>query len=79
MHPNRKTINVTDLRVQTREVLENVHFRGCQYVIERAGQPMAVIISLEEYQRLTMIALPGKAARNLIDHDLTDPALPGAD
>jgi prevent-host-death family protein len=79
MHPNRKTINVTDLRVQTREVLENVHFRGCQYVIERAGQPMAVIMSLEEYQRLTMNALPRQTARNLLEHELNEPAPAGAD
>ncbi len=26
--PDRRTINVTDLRTETREILENAHFRG---------------------------------------------------
>lgn len=48
-----ETISVTDLRVKTREILENVHFRGRRYVIERAGQEMAVLLGVEDYHRLT--------------------------
>lgn len=47
-----RTISVTDLRVGTRQILENAHFRGIRYVVERAGQPMVAILSVEEYQRL---------------------------
>jgi prevent-host-death family protein len=56
MRPNGKTISVTDLRDGTREVLENAHFRGQHYVIERAGQPMAVILGIDEYERLVASA-----------------------
>ena len=52
MRPNRKTINVTDLRLATREIMENAHFRGQHYVVERAGQPMVAILSVDEYERL---------------------------
>lgn len=53
MSTSAKTISVTDLRVTTREVLENAHFRGRHYVVVRAGQPMAVILGIDEYRRLT--------------------------
>lgn len=52
MRPNGKTISVTDLRDGTREVLENAHFRGQHYVVQRAGHPMAVILGIDEYERL---------------------------
>ncbi len=52
MRPRCQKINVTDLRVATREILENAHFRGQHYVVERAGQPMVAILSIDEYQRL---------------------------
>ncbi len=52
MRPNRKTINVTDLRLATREIMENAHCRGQHYVVERAGQPMVAILSVDEYERL---------------------------
>ena len=50
-----ETITVTDLRVRTRENLENAHFRGRRYVIERAGQEMVVILGVDEYRRLTVM------------------------
>lgn len=52
METEPKTISVTELRERTREILENAHFRGRRYVIERAGQEMAVILGVEEYRRL---------------------------
>jgi prevent-host-death family protein len=52
MSGKAKTITVTDLRNCTRTVLEDVHFRGRRYVIERAGQPMAVILDVTEYEGL---------------------------
>jgi prevent-host-death family protein len=47
-----ETITVTDLRVGTREILENAHFRGRHYIVVRAGQPMVAIVGVEEYRRL---------------------------
>lgn len=56
MKAEPETISVTELRANTRQVLENAHFRGRKYVIERAGQEMAVILGVEEYRRLVMLA-----------------------
>lgn len=62
--PNRHTINVTDLRTETREILENAHFRGWHYIVHRAGQPMIAILDHEEYKRLLALVADseGKAA-----------------
>ena len=54
--PNQHTINVTDLRTETREILENAHFRGWHYTVYRAGQPPAVILDHEEHQELLQTA-----------------------
>jgi prevent-host-death family protein len=53
--PNQHTINVTELRTETREILENAHFRGWHYVVQRAGQPMIAVLDYEEYERLLAI------------------------
>jgi prevent-host-death family protein len=34
------------------ELLEQVHYRGDEVVIERAGKPMGVLISAERYESL---------------------------
>lgn len=61
--PDRHTINVTDLRTETREILENAHFRGWHYIVQRAGQPMIAILDNEEYERLLATAAgDGKGA-----------------
>lgn len=54
--PDRHTINVTDLRTETREILENAHFRGWHYIVQRAGQPMIAILDHDEYERLLAVA-----------------------
>jgi hypothetical protein len=57
--PNQHTINITDLRTETREIVEKAHFRGWHYVVLRAGQPMIAILDHEEYERLLAIAVAG--------------------
>lgn len=52
METEPKTISVTELRERTREILENAHFRGRKYRVERAGQPMALILGIDEFERL---------------------------
>jgi prevent-host-death family protein len=47
----RKTINAVRLRSKLGQVLEEVYYRGDQYVIERAGKPMAVVIPVEQYEQ----------------------------
>ena len=59
--PDRRTINVTDLRTETREILENAHFRGWHYVVQRAGQPMIAILDHDEYERLLAVAAMGNS------------------
>lgn len=54
--PNRHTINITELRTETREIVEKAHFRGWHYVVLRAGQPMVAVLNHEEYERLIAIA-----------------------
>lgn len=52
MKAEPETISVTELREHTREVLENACFKGRRYRVERAGQPMVVIMGVEEYGRI---------------------------
>ena len=59
--PTVKSVTVTDLRMHTREILENAHFRGWQYLVERAGQPMVAILGYEEFERLVASTQPVSA------------------
>lgn len=52
MKTEPELISVTYLRVHMREVLENACFKGRRYQVERAGQPMVVIVGVEEYGRI---------------------------
>lgn len=47
-----ETITISDFRTRVREILENAYFRGRCYIVERAGQEMAVVLGIEDYQRL---------------------------
>lgn len=59
---NAQTITITDLRIGAREILEKAHFRNQRFIVERAGQPMVVIIGIEDFRRLAPAALPGPQA-----------------
>jgi prevent-host-death family protein len=48
-----KTIPATDLRLRTREILEQVRWQGETFAVTTFGHPVAVILSVEEYARLT--------------------------
>ena len=45
-----KTINALKARRNLGQLLEEVFYKGDQFVIQRAGKPMAVVISPEEYE-----------------------------
>jgi prevent-host-death family protein len=49
------SISMSGLRIQARDVLEGARFRGERYVVSRYGRPMAVLIGIEEYHRLTAL------------------------
>ena len=49
-----KKINALKARKNLGELLEEVYYKGDQYVIERAGKPMAAVVPLwqfEEWQK----------------------------
>ena len=49
-----KTINALKARQNFGEMLEQVYYRGDQFIIERAGKPMAAVVplsQLEEWQK----------------------------
>ncbi|HSD52193.1 MAG TPA: type II toxin-antitoxin system prevent-host-death family antitoxin [Candidatus Methylomirabilis sp.] len=49
-----KRVNALRARENLGQFLEEVYYKGAQYVIERAGRPMAVVVpvwQLEEWQK----------------------------
>jgi len=47
----RKTVSAVRARGKLGELLEEVYYRGNQYVIERAGKPMAAVVPVEQYEQ----------------------------
>lgn len=47
-----KTISASELRAQIRDVLNEVIYGQVEYVIEKFGEPAAVIISIEDFRLL---------------------------
>jgi len=45
------TINATELRNKTRDLMERVKYHGDVFVVETFGRPMAVIMSVEAFQK----------------------------
>jgi prevent-host-death family protein len=46
----KRTLNAVEARQKFGEVLEGVHYRGDEVVIERAGKPMAALVPLHIYE-----------------------------
>ena len=46
-----KTIPAMTARQQFGQILEETFYRGNQYVVERAGRPMAAIVPIEQYRQ----------------------------
>ena len=47
----RKTVNAMKARGNLGQILEEVYYRGDQYIIERAGKAMAAVVPVEQYQQ----------------------------
>jgi prevent-host-death family protein len=47
----RKTVNAVKARGNLGQILEEVYYRGDQYVIERSGKPMAAVVPVEQYEQ----------------------------
>lgn len=50
-----KVISSTDLRVNTRDVIESAKFKGQHYIVETFGKPMVAIVGIDEYHRLVAL------------------------
>jgi prevent-host-death family protein len=50
-----KTISTTDLRTEIKRVLNEVGYGGSQYVVEKFGEPTAVIINLDDFRLLQAV------------------------
>ncbi len=47
-----RTISSSELRAQIKRVLNEVGYGGAQYIVEKFGEPMAAIISMEDFRFL---------------------------
>src|SRR4051812_39956696 len=61
------TITATEARVHFGELLRRVVQRGETVVVERGGQPQAVVLSLAEYQRLVAAGQGASGWREALD------------
>lgn len=47
-----KTINAGKARVNFGQMLDEVYYKGDQFIIERAGKPMAAVVPLSQLEAL---------------------------
>lgn len=47
----RKRVSTIQVRDKLGEILDQTYYRGDEFVIERKGKALAVIVSFEEYER----------------------------
>ena len=47
----RKTVNAVRARGNLGQILEEVYYRGDQYIIERSGKPMAAVVPVEQFEQ----------------------------
>ncbi|MBI3959005.1 MAG: type II toxin-antitoxin system Phd/YefM family antitoxin [Chloroflexi bacterium] len=57
-----KTITSSDLRVQVKQVLNEVGYGQNQYVVEKFGEPTAAIISIADFRLLQKVRQAQSAA-----------------
>ncbi len=48
----KRRVSAVDARKRFGEMLESVHYRGDEIVIERAGKAMAAVVPMERYAEL---------------------------
>jgi prevent-host-death family protein len=46
-----KTINALKARQNLGQILEEVYYTGAQYIVERAGKPMAAVVPIGQYMQ----------------------------
>ena len=57
-----KTVNALKARKNLGQLLEEVYYRGDQYVIERAGRPMAAVVPVWQLEE-SIRAVRAKTSR----------------
>ena len=57
-----KTISASDLRAGIRSVLSEVGYGQADYVVEKFGEPVAAVISMEDYHLLQTLKQAPEAA-----------------
>ncbi len=60
-------ISSTELRQNTRDLMDRVHFRGEHLIIENFHRPIAVVISYEDYMRVRDV-IAGTAPSLVVEH-----------
>ncbi len=53
-----KTISASDLRTRIRSVLSEVGYGRVDYVVEKFGEPIAAVVSIEDYRLLQDLRQP---------------------
>jgi prevent-host-death family protein len=53
IQPEPRHVSATDARVRFGELLDAVRNRGETVIVEKSGEPMAAVIPISEYRRLT--------------------------
>ena len=51
--PEPRHINATDARVRFGELLDAIKNRGETVIVEKSGEPLAAVVPIAEYRRLT--------------------------
>jgi prevent-host-death family protein len=51
-------VSATDARVRFGELLDAIKSRGETVIVEKSGEPLAAVIPIAEYRRLTRRVLP---------------------
>ncbi len=60
-------VTATELRLKTRDLVERVKFKGERLLVENFGRPMIVMISVEDYERVTDSLAAEKQAPLVLD------------
>ena len=59
-----KTINAGKARINFGQMLDEVYYKGDQFVIERAGKPMAALVPLSHLEELQKQRSPAKSGHD---------------
>lgn len=72
----QKTISAVNARKNFGQVLNEAALRGDDFIIERAGKPMAAIVSMEKYEIMCLARENARAAADIIKSKMqgADPA-----